>query len=114
MANWHTEIFNYFEHRITNAYTEGFNSIARKMDRMGRGYSFKVLRAKLLLKYSCHKKAPPMKFMRSTPDDQRFMEVLGLKQAAVAADLGPDGLNRHLGVNISTLAKWLDSLPEKV
>lgn len=114
MANWRTEIFNYFEHRITNAYTESFNAIARKMDRMGRGYSFKVLRAKLLLKYSCHKKAPPpKKFLRSTKDDQMLMKRLGMRVAQMKHDMGEEETNRHLGVNISTLAKWLDSLPAK-
>lgn len=97
MSNWRTEIFNYFEHRITNAYTESFNAVARKMDRMGRGYSFEVLRAKLLLKHSCHKRemAPP-KFNRSMAGFV-LMEPTG----------------RHFGVDLSTLAEWLDSLPEK-
>lgn len=48
-TNWNTEIFNYFEFRITNAYTESLNSLIRVIDRTGRGYSFEVLRAKLLL-----------------------------------------------------------------
>lgn len=101
MANWHTEIFNYFEHRITNAYTESFNAIARKMDRMGRGYSFEVLRAKLLLKHSCHKREEAPK---------RFQRSGGLAMGRML----PEPVGRHLGVDISTLARWLDSLPEKV
>lgn len=101
MRNWSTEIFNYFEHRITNAYTESFNSIARKMDRMGRGYSFEVLRAKLLLKYSCHKLAPPpRRFVRSPLVMSRSMCVEHEERG------------EYLGVDISTLAAWLDSLPE--
>lgn len=110
MGNWHAEIFNYFQHRITNAYTESFNSIARKMDRMGRGYSFKVLRAKLLLKHSCHKKTPPpAKFSRGTDRDAAYRSLLDRKVAEIQLALGPD----NLGVDISTLAKWLDSMPEK-
>ena len=44
--NWHVEIFNYFDKRLTNAYTESINSIIRQVERMGRGYSFDALRAK--------------------------------------------------------------------
>ncbi len=46
--NWHVEIFNYFDKRLTNAYTESINSIIRQVERMGRGYSFDALRAKIL------------------------------------------------------------------
>lgn len=48
MHNWNTQIFNYFDQRITNAYTESMNSLIKGMNRMGRGYSFEVLRARLL------------------------------------------------------------------
>ena len=48
MTNWHYEIFNYFENPMTNAYTESANSLARVMNRMGRGYSFDVIRARML------------------------------------------------------------------
>ena len=46
--NWKEEIFNYFEHPITNAYTESLNSLIRVINRLGRGYSFEALRAKIL------------------------------------------------------------------
>ena len=44
------EIFTYWDApiRITNAYTEGHNGITRVANRMGRGYTFEVLRAKML------------------------------------------------------------------
>lgn len=46
--NWHSEIFAYFDHRLTNAYTEALNGILKLIQRNGRGYSFKAIRAKLL------------------------------------------------------------------
>lgn len=46
--NWHDEIFSYFEQPITNAYTESVNRLAKDMNRMGRGYSFEVIRARML------------------------------------------------------------------
>lgn len=48
VRNWHWEIFNYFGHRMTNAYTESLNNLVRVTNRMGRGYSFDELRAKIL------------------------------------------------------------------
>lgn len=46
--NWHDEIFNYFDHRITNAFTEAMNGITRIINRNGRGYSFEAIRAKMI------------------------------------------------------------------
>ncbi|MCD3321618.1 ISL3 family transposase [Clostridium botulinum D/C] len=42
------EIFAYFDGRWTNAYTECANSLIRRIIRDGNGYSFDVLRAKIL------------------------------------------------------------------
>lgn len=48
--NWHEEIFNYFDKRITNAFTESSNNIIKHMYKQGRGYSFEVLRARVLFR----------------------------------------------------------------
>jgi transposase len=48
LKNWRQEIFNYFDCRDTNAFTESLNSIIKSMQRAGRGYTFEVARAKLL------------------------------------------------------------------
>lgn len=48
VRGWHDEIFAYFEQPITNAYTESVNRLAKDMNRMGRGYSFEVIRARML------------------------------------------------------------------
>jgi transposase len=48
MSNWHDEIFNYFDVRATNAYTESLNGLLKQIYRNGRGYSFKAIRAKVL------------------------------------------------------------------
>ncbi len=47
--NWREPIFNYFDHRQTNAYTEAINGLIKIANRNGRGYSFPVLRARMLL-----------------------------------------------------------------
>lgn len=56
VANWHTEIFNYFNNRYTNAQTESLNNVIREIDRAGRGYTFPVLRAKILYRHITAKK----------------------------------------------------------
>ena len=47
-ATRRNHILNYFDHRITNAYTESINRLAKSINRMGRGYSLEVVRAKML------------------------------------------------------------------
>ena len=56
VANWHTEIFNYFDNRYTNAQTESLSNVIREVDRAGRGYTFPVLRAKILYRHITAKK----------------------------------------------------------
>ncbi len=55
ITNWHTEVFNYFDNRITNAYTESANNHIKSIARQGRGYSFDVLRARTLFTNAKHK-----------------------------------------------------------
>lgn len=45
---WSDQVFAYWDKPITNAYTEAVKGVAKGMNRMGRGYSFDVLRARLL------------------------------------------------------------------
>jgi transposase len=48
LGNWWAEIFNIYEYPVTNAYTESVNRLAKDINRMGRGYSLEVVRARLL------------------------------------------------------------------
>lgn len=48
LRSWWAEIFNHYDCPISNAYTESVNNLAKGMNRMGRGYSFDVIRARLL------------------------------------------------------------------
>ena len=86
--NWETEISAYFDNRITNAYTESLNNLIRTTNRIGRGYSFDALRAKILLSEGGQKVRRP-KFQRMTGTMGR--EV-------------PDGIfPANLGIDLSTL-----------
>jgi transposase len=67
--NWHVEIFNWWEYGITNAFTESLNDKIREIHRSGRGYSFEVLRARIISKAGLHKvKAIPEKFNKAAFD----------------------------------------------
>lgn len=48
VRRWHPEIFAYFDHNATNAFTERLNGEIKLMNRRGRGYTFEILRAKIL------------------------------------------------------------------
>lgn len=52
VENWRTEIFNYFDNKYTNAETESLNNTIREIDRAGRGYTFDVLRKKVLFRHN--------------------------------------------------------------
>jgi len=56
MNYWRAEIFNYFEtvaeYPVTDAYAESISGLIRQLQRSGRSYSFKALRAGILLALS--------------------------------------------------------------
>ena len=54
--NWKEEIFNYFDHPYTNAFTESINNLIKEIEKRGRGYAFDVLRAKVLFGTSATKR----------------------------------------------------------
>lgn len=70
--NWENEILAYFDWRLTNACTESVNSLIRVANRMGRGYSFDVLRARMLLaNHAGHRKRTL--YVRPKQDDTQNM-----------------------------------------
>lgn len=48
VGNWKGEIFAWWDHPVTNAYTEAIAGLVKLTNHTGRGYSFKAIRAKLL------------------------------------------------------------------
>jgi hypothetical protein len=48
VKRWRPYIFNYFDHKFTNAFTESKNRDIKTLQRQGRRTSFEVLRARLL------------------------------------------------------------------
>lgn len=49
MINNHkNHVFSFFDGRFTNAFTESFNNVIKRIVRLGVGYSYEILRAKVL------------------------------------------------------------------
>ncbi|MCB5161582.1 ISL3 family transposase [Marinomonas algarum] len=55
LSNWMPEILNGFDYPVTNTYTESINRYEKDVQRMGRGYSFDVVRAKMLYNAEANK-----------------------------------------------------------
>jgi transposase len=64
MRNWRTEILAYFDHPISNGYTEALNGVAKAVNRAGRGYTFPVLRARLLFRPTGIQNVPKIRGFR--------------------------------------------------
>lgn len=58
MRNWRNEILAVFDYRYTNAFTESLNNLTKHIVKAGRGYSFEVLRARILANYGDPAKEP--------------------------------------------------------
>ncbi len=80
--NWHEEIFSYFEKPITNAYTESINRLAKDMNRMGRGYSFDVIRARMLYAEKALKDSAQIE---TTYIEEKNSDLMGFVTAASMA-----------------------------
>lgn len=108
MRNWHKEVFNYFDHGVTNATTEALNGLSKIINRTGRGYSFKAVRAKML--YGRNTQNVPVRIVSGPPGsagasacvwEPDEIETLGRDEADLFD--GPT-----LGVGIKTLSDVLE------
>lgn len=101
MTNWREEVFSYFDYRITNAYTESVNGLAKAINREGRGYTFSVIRTKMLHGFvGCYVRRPLFgaDFLRDTEfcvvgDDSYPLPTLDLPEVF------------YIGVDIDTLTE---------
>jgi hypothetical protein len=125
--NWQPFILNYFEHPVTNAYTESLNSLIRVMNRLGRGYSFEALRAKILFTEGIHsrkqarpkferKRAPePVEMSRALPDDAMgyglpvLEKMRAMKPPKEADQHKAPPPPKNYGADISTLIRMIEA-----
>ncbi|HET9033833.1 MAG TPA: ISL3 family transposase [Dokdonella sp.] len=113
MTNWHGEVFAYFDNPITNAYTESVNNLAKGMNRMGRGYSFEVIRARMLYDEKARKDGSTLVSKRGPEADDDDSLCIGYAtghEVRTKAKRGP--VSHHVieyGPYIPTLTKLLES-----
>ncbi len=114
-SNWQPHILAYFDHRVTNAYTESLNSLIRVVNRMGRGYSFDVLRAKMLFAEGTFKKKTIRpKFKRRREPDPMMSEMAkpGIFREMLSSPRFPHqatAQETNYGVEISTLIRLIEN-----
>ena len=75
---------------ITNAFTESINRLAKDKNRDGRGYSFEVMRARMLYTTKHKKKVPQIK------------ESPFLGKATMTYSMGLPEPEKNYGVDLST------------
>jgi transposase len=125
--NWQPFILNYFEHPVTNAYTESLNNLIRMMNRLGRGYSFEALRAKILFTEGIHsrkqsrpkfegKRAPePVDMKMALPDDAAgyglpvVQRVRAIKPSEAHDPHQHNKPPQNYGADISTLIRMIEA-----
>src|SRR5690606_252122 len=117
-TNWQPFILNYFEHPVTNAYTESLNSLIRVMNRLGRGYSFEALRAKILFTEGIHsnKQKRPRFERKREPEPVEMgygvpvMEKVRPMRAPEAYDPHKhEKREKNYGADISTLIRMIEA-----
>ncbi|MDP3330614.1 MAG: ISL3 family transposase [Methylococcaceae bacterium] len=106
-SNWQPCIVEYFNHPITNAYTESLNNLIRVTNRLGRGYSFEALRAKILFSEGAHKVIQPR------PKFERREESMSMNYAMFSlGDSLPSTRTvekaKNYGADLSTLARMIE------
>ena len=114
-GNWEKEIFEYWNHPITNAYTECQNMLTRAIDRIGRGYSFDALRIKLLLapkKQGIVTSYRAIRRKKAVQDDFAMRGFMSFSNGMI--DDGYETIQQPvreivtLGVDLEKLADWLE------
>lgn len=115
--NWQPYILNYFDHPITNAYTECLNGLLQVMDRLGRGYSFEALRAKILFSEGAFKKQtiePKFERRREPQISTRNFEMALMREMpayTISTSNQPSEPPREInfGSDISTLTRMIEN-----
>lgn len=103
--NWSHEIFNYWDFKFTNAFTEALNNGIRSVYAAGNGYSFEVLRAKLLYTKGTHKL-----YEVKPRYNKRAFEAYNTYAFTKVTSLAPEPTETiNYGVDISTLLAFIET-----
>jgi len=106
IARWYDEVFNYFDTgRYTNGPVEAINGVIKEINRIGRGYSYPVIRAKVLYRNPATEK--PV-FVKPKIVDGVFDENGLPKMEFAMGDYTPS-ITKGSGVNIQKLLTVLET-----
>jgi len=110
------DIFNFFDYEYTNGFTESVNRLVKDMNRLGRGYSWEMLRARILhyefirdIEKKLYRKADLAKIV-----DDYYINLRG-------SSADPTALQRYWtgwqpavlpGPKVEDVAAWIRSAPD--
>lgn len=107
-GNWRDEILNYFTlGGVTNGYTESMNSLIRLLMRNGRGYSFEIMRARLLYNEEARSRKTSVKGRSSRSRSDLDIGFATFVMPAVD-DYARDESGMELGPSIDALVEILE------
>ncbi len=107
-SNWQPYILNYFDHPVTNAYTESLNNLIRVMNRLGRGYSFEALRAKILFAEGAFKKQNIRPKFERRRSDEIGADAIGMIGYGTFNQQPTQSKEVNYGPDISTLVRMIE------
>lgn len=101
-------VLNYFDTQVTNSYTESINRLAKTINRMGRGYSLEVIRARLL--YDPRALAQGAMIERKhAPSRASNTDGYGIQQSIAESESNAHKKTVFYGAHIPTLCDLLES-----
>lgn len=113
LSNWQCEILNGFAHRYTNAYTECANRLVRDKDRIGRGYSFDVIRSLMVYDNAANSEGSTSirsQIRRQKNIEDGFMKFMLVSsyQNEIEYEMVDKVVTKHYGAHIPTLCAKLE------
>ena len=108
-ANWKPQILNYFDERVTNGYTESMNAVIREVDSQGRGYSFEVMRARILYDDEVRSKKTLTRGRRPKPTNEGMYGFVSLQ--GLGREPTPSRRTVEYGADLGRLAAMLARKP---
>lgn len=116
LKSWWNEIFNHYDYPMSNAYTESINSINKGISCLERGYSFDVVRARLLFDDGARRNAYTTTHKKTSKVTESPIvgDALDGASRMTAYDLSSEGAHKEVAVeygpHLPTLAKKLKAV----
>ncbi len=104
--SWWPHIFAYFDYRVTHAYAESPSHLLRVMNRLGRGYSFEAVRAKILFAEGSHQLKRPS--LRCRRPDRLLNDMMVAPYNRYAMGTSDADREINYGADISTLVRLIE------